>query len=424
MICNIHKTIFDRFRQRLAERGFDNQAQKTFFTAYPNNRNRIAALNADSRHHSGTAEPHLSEALISLDNLRHNLACLRDLAGPRRRIMGIVKANAYGHGAAEVSAALEAEGVRDFGVANIHEAIELKQNLRMQPDSRILAFASPLAAHIQHYLEHEVEMSVCDHQTVRAAEAKAAASGRQLRVQLKVDTGMGRLGVAPEEAAALLELVDNCPNLELTGIYTHFAESHNPGSFTTRQLERFLDVTSGYEQRTGRTVLKHAANSGALVSMPESLLDMVRPGILLYGCHPVDAEPTSVPVKPVMQFQCKVMFIKEVAAGASISYGRTWSAPERTTIATLSAGYADGVHRTLSNRAKVSINNRRYHQVGTVTMDQTMVELGGGSAVRLGDTAVLFGWDGPTAGEQAIAAGTISYELLCSVSRRVKRIFI
>ncbi|RXK89456.1 alanine racemase [Chlorobaculum sp. 24CR] len=368
--------------------------------------------------------PYLSEALISLGNLRRNLRCIRDLTGPQCRIMGIVKANAYGHGAAQVTATLEAEGVRDFGVANIHEAIELQEEHRMQHDSRLLAFASPLTEHIGLYLQHGVEMTVCDHDTVRAAEAIAAASGRRLRVQVKVDTGMGRLGVTPEEAASLLELIDACPNLELTGLYTHFAESHKPEGFTARQLEQFLDVTNACERRTGKPVTKHASNSGAIGSMPDSRLDMVRPGILLYGCHPVDAEPTSLPVRPVMQFQCRVIFVKEVAAGTSISYSRTWNAPSPTRIATLSAGYADGFHRALSNRARVCIGGKSFRQVGTVTMDQTMVDLGNDRSVRVGDTAVLFGWDSPSAGEQAIAAGTISYELLCSVSRRVKRIFV
>jgi len=384
-------------------------------------------LSADSRQYSSFADPaspNLSEALISLGNLRHNLACLRELAGPKRRVMGIVKADAYGHGAAEVTATLEKEGIRDFGVANIHEAIELKQSHAMQPDSRILAFAAPLAAHIPHYLEHGVEMTVCDHETVRAAETIAAAAGGRLRVQAKIDTGMGRLGVTPEKAHSLLELIDRCPNLDLVGIYTHFAEGHKPGGFTAQQLDQFLHIAHGYEQRTGTTVLKHAANSGALVSTPDARLDMVRPGILLYGCQPLDAEPTSVPVRPVMQFQCKVMFVKEVSAGTSISYGRTWSTTAPTRIATLAAGYADGIHRTLSNRAKIAINGQRYNQVGTVTMDQTMVDLGQDRSISVGDTAVLFGWNGPTAGEQAIAAGTISYELLCSVSKRVKRVFL
>lgn len=294
----------------------------------------------------------------------------------------------------------------------------------MLPDSRILAFASPLAGHIDLYLQHGVEMTVCDHETARAAESIAAACGRRLQVQLKVDTGMGRLGVTPEEAAELLELIEACPNLELTGIYTHFAESDKPEGFTARQLERFLHVTGAYERRTGKTVTKHAANSGAIISMPDARLDMVRPGILLYGCHPVDAAPSTVPVRPVMQFQSRVIFVKEVPAGTAISYNRTWSAPKATRIATISAGYADGFHRALSNQARVSIGGKSFPQVGTITMDQTMVNLGSDDSVKVGDTAVLFGWDGPSAGEQALAAGTISYELLCSVSRRVRRIVV
>jgi alanine racemase len=368
-------------------------------------------------------EASLSEALISLANLRHNLACIRSVISRECRIMGVVKANAYGHGAAEVTTALESAGVRDFGVANIFEAIELKTATRRQEASRILAFAAPLPQHFGLYLDHEVEMTVCDTATAAAASSAAAMAGTRLRVQVKVDTGMGRLGVAPEEARRLLDAIDHSPHLELAGIYTHFAEGHEPDGFTTLQLERFLRVTDDYEGRAGRRVLKHAANSGAIVSMPDAHLDMVRPGILLYGCHPVDSRPAPLPVRPVMQFQSRVIFVKEVAAGTSVSYNRTWSAPGTGRIATIAAGYADGFHRALSNRSKVAIGGRLFDQVGTVTMDQIMVDLRDDRSVKPGDTAVLFGWDGPSAGEQAVAAGTISYELLCSVSRRVSRSF-
>ncbi|NTU53095.1 MAG: alanine racemase [Chlorobiaceae bacterium] len=383
-----------------------------------------------SAHHqtslSGKDQPGtcLSEALISLDNLRHNLACIREVTGPECRIMGIVKANAYGHGAAAVTATLEQEGVRDFGVANIHEAIELLQEHRMQPDSRILAFASPLEDHLELYLKHDVEMTICDHETLLLAEARAAALGKRLRVQVKVDTGMGRLGVSPEDASALCDAIDRSPDLEMAGIYTHFAESHKPDGFSARQLERFRQVSRDYENRTGRSILKHAANSGAIVSMPSARFDMVRPGILLYGCNPVDGEPCLLPVRPVMQFQCRVIFVKPVASGTTISYNRTWCTTAPARIATISAGYADGFHRTLSNRCHISIGGLRFPQVGTITMDQTMVNLGNNRSIKAGDTAVLFGWEGPSAGEQARAAGTISYELLCSVSRRVRRVFI
>ncbi len=367
---------------------------------------------------------HLSEAVISIDNLLHNLACIREAAGSSRRIMGIVKANAYGHGAPEVTAALESAGVRDFGVANIHEAIELRGSHRFRDDSTILAFAAPLPQHMPLYLEYGVEMTLCDLEAAEAASAITAAGGGTLRVQVKVDTGMGRLGVRPEDASGLLEAVDRSPGLELTGIYTHFAEGHDANGFTKLQLERFLQVAGAYESRTGTSILKHAASSGAIISKPSSHLDMVRPGILLYGCHPVDAQPTPMPVRPVMQFRSTVIFVKEIPEGTTVSYNRTWAAPGPRRIATIAAGYADGFHRTLSNRAKVAIGGRSFDQVGTVTMDQVMVDLGDDRTVKPGDTAILFGWDGPSAGQQAIAAGTISYELLCSVSRRVPRRFL
>ena len=372
---------------------------------------------------SEVPEGHLSEAVISIDNLLHNLACIREVTGKAHRIMGIVKANAYGHGAPEVTAALESAGVRDFGVANIHEGIELREAYRFGEESRLLAFASPLPQQMGLYLEHGVEMTVCDMATVKAASAIAAAGGGILRVQVKVDTGMGRLGVAMEGAAALFDAIDRSPNLELAGIYTHFAEGHDANGFTALQLERFLQVTGNYERSSGRLVLKHAASSGAIVSKPSSHLDMVRPGILLYGCHPVDSSPTPLLVRPVMQFRSKVIFVKEVSAGTTVSYNRTWTAPGPRRIATVAAGYADGYHRTLSNRSKVAIGGHLFNQVGTVTMDQIMVDLGDDRTVRAGDPVVLFGWDGPSVGEQAIAAGTISYELLCSVSRRVRRVF-
>ncbi len=369
-------------------------------------------------------EEHLTEALISLGNLRHNLGCIRQAIGGGHRIMGVVKANAYGHGAPEVTSLLESEGVRDFGVANIQEAIDLLSHHRLAETSHLLAFAAPLPQQIGLYLRHGVDMTICDRESAEAAAAVAAASGGKIRIQLKVDTGMGRLGVAWNEAAELLAAIDRLAGLELAGIYTHFAEGHEPDGFTAVQLERFLAVTGAWENATGRKVLKHAASSGALVAKPQARLDMVRPGILLYGYHPVDAAPTSLPVRPAMQFQARVIFVKTVAAGTTVSYNRTWTAPGTRRIATISAGYADGFHRALSNRATVSINGREYPQVGTVTMDQIMVDLGDDTSVRPGDTAVLFGWDGPTAGRQAIAAGTISYELLCSVSRRVRRLFI
>ncbi len=366
----------------------------------------------------------MTEALISIDNLTRNVRIIREKLSGRARIMGIVKANAYGHNVHKVAGALEASGVEDFGVANIHEAIELKSGGALKKSPRILAFAPPLISHIDFFLKYGIEMTVCDMVTLKAVMEIASAHNKTVAVQLKVDTGMGRLGMSPQAAMEILREIDQTPLIDLKGIYTHFADSTSTDGFTGQQLSAFNSLTAEYEHFSGRIVCKHAANSGAILSLKESWLDMVRPGILLYGYHPTKNTDYHLDVKPVMQFEAKVIFIKTVPAGTSVSYKRTWTSPGSRDIATIAVGYADGYSRALSNRACVMINGRIYQQVGTVTMDQIMVDLGTQHNVKKGDKAILFGWNGPTANDIAEIDNTISYETLCSVSSRVKRIFV
>ena len=366
----------------------------------------------------------MTEALVSTEHLNRNVRLIRERVNGSARIMGIVKANAYGHNVHRIARELEASGIGDFGVANIHEAIELRTGDALQQPATILAFSSPLPSHIEYFLKYGIDMTVCDHATLHAAEEIAATHGKTLAVQVKVDTGMGRLGIEPEMAMELLREVDRSPHLELKGIYTHFAESATPDGFTQQQLAAFRKLTAEYEHASARTVCKHAANSGAILSCKESWLDMVRPGILLYGYHPAKSTPCRLDVHPVMQVESRVIFIKPVSAGTTISYNRTWSAPKACSIATIAIGYADGYSRALSGKASVMINGNVYQQVGTVTMDQIMVDLGTEHKVKIGDRATLFGWSGPSAEELADIAGTISYEILCGVSSRVKRLFL
>ncbi|MEI7787235.1 MAG: alanine racemase [Chlorobiaceae bacterium] len=366
----------------------------------------------------------MTEAFVSLEHLTGNISLIREKIAGKARIMGIVKANAYGHNVHRVAETLEATGIEDFGVANIHEAIELKTGGVLKKSARILAFSSPLPSHIEFFLKYGIDMTLCDTRTLQIANEIAASHGKTLAIQVKVDTGMGRLGVTPETAMEMCRTIDQSPYLELKGIYTHFADSTSTDGFTEKQLAVFKTLTKEYEHASRQTVCKHAANSGALLSLQDSWLDMVRPGILLYGYHPAKNTPCRLDVQPVMQFEATVMFIKTVAAGTTISYNRTWAAPGPRYIATIAAGYADGYFRTLSGRATVMINGKTYQQVGTVTMDQIMVDLGTQHNVKIGDKAVLFGWIGTSAEELADIAGTISYETLCSVSSRVKRVFV
>lgn len=363
----------------------------------------------------------MAEALISSRRLAGNLRAVRAVTGEGVRVMGVVKANAYGHGMCDCAALLQAGGVDDFGVANIAEAVALRSSGRIAPNAAILAFSAPLASQLRWYLEHDIEMTLCDLEALRAAQGAAARFGRKIGVHLKVDTGMGRLGLPPGEAMGLLGELEACPDVELRGIYTHFAESGAPGGFTARQLDAFKALTDEHRHATGRSVPRHAANSGAILSEPASFLDMVRPGLLLYGYHPLKESPHRLAVEPVMQLEARVLFVKEVEAGTSISYNRTWQAQQRCRIATIGAGYADGYHRQLSGKGVVGIGGKSFRQVGTVTMDQIMVDLGEDRSVRAGDRAILFGYDGIGADQLAEKAGTISYELLCAVSARVPR---
>jgi alanine racemase len=366
----------------------------------------------------------MAEARIALSHLDGNIRAIRHWTGGHVRIMGVVKANAYGHGVHRVAGTLEHAGVSDFGVANIQEAVALRTGEALKKPAAILAFSSPLPGQIDAYLQHDIEMTVCSFDMLRAAEEKASACGRKLTLQVKVDTGMGRLGLQPAETMELLRAIDRSGHLTLKGIYTHFAEGSKPDGYTAFQLDRFRDLVMQYQSESGRTVCKHAASSGAILCRKDAWLDMVRPGILLYGYLPDPGMPSPIAVKPVMQFEAKVVFIKTVGQGATVSYNRTWTAPGPRSIATIAAGYADGYPRALSNRATVVINGKSFPQVGTVTMDQIMIDLGTDHDVKTGDNAILFGWEGPSADDIAGSTGSISYEVLCSVSGRVKRLFI
>lgn len=367
---------------------------------------------------------HLAEAVISSNNLIYNFRKIQERITDNCRIMGIVKANAYGHGASYVSKTLESLGVSDFGVANIQEAIQLRTESPVSGNAAILTFCPPLPFHLPLYLQHNITATICDHDMLRAAESVASTHNSPLKVQVNVDTGMGRLGIPPEHAVSLLKAVETSPYLRLEGVYTHFAQSTQQNDFTEGQLSTFKQVCSEFEHHAEKSICKHAANSGALLCRRDTCLDMVRPGIMLYGYPPDENVNTPVDLKPVMELRAKVIFIKDVDAGTTISYNRQWTAPSRRRIATISAGYADGYHRSLSNHTKVFIRGTPCSQVGTVTMDQIMVDIENKSDIRVGDDAVLFGWNGPSAVDIAKAAGTISYEILCAVSSRVRRVFV
>lgn len=363
---------------------------------------------------------------VHLDHIRFNLEGIRQAIGAQRKLLIAVKANAYGHGSVAVSRLAEKIGVDWLGVATVPEGLELRQAGIGLP---VLKFSPAFPEEMEAAVRGRLTLAICERENIDALQQVCEAINLPASVHLKVDTGMGRIGVAPQTAPELaLHLERNCPALRLEGIFTHLpvSDDRDP-TYTQAQIERFKHTVDAIQAVLGRRVdLVHCANSGGVLAHPPGWLDLVRPGIMIYGFYPDPGTPRSIPLKPGLSFLTRVSFIKKVPAGTSIGYGRTWVAPEDTWIATIPAGYADGFNRLFSNRGRVLIRGRSYPVVGRVCMDQSMVNLGPESDVRVGDEVVLIGKSGDqeiTADEWADVLKTITYEVTCQINARVQRIY-
>ena len=364
-------------------------------------------------------------ARINLGAFRHNLHAVRSYVGPGVRIMAVIKADGYGHGMPQVAKVAEDFGVTDFGVARVHEGVELRLQ---QPSASILVFEVPRRDTLLAALRHHLELTTVSEETTSEIEDAARRAGMKARVQVKVDTGMGRLGLPPAQAIRVVEHVARSPWLDLAGVYSHFATSEDPDQqFAREQLSRFHEMLDAAERHGITIPLRHMANSGAIISLPESSLDLVRPGIMLYGYPPGEGMPERFPVQPVLSLVSRVAFVKTVPPNTSISYGRRYTTRSTTRIATVPMGYADGYPRMLTGRATALVNGVRYPVVGTICMDQLMLDLGPESAVGAGDEVVLIGESGReriTAWDIAALIGSIPYEITCVITKRVQRDYI
>ena len=366
-----------------------------------------------------------TRAEIDLAAIAANVQMACRLAGPATAVMAVVKADAYGHGAVPVARAALAAGATWLGVAIPEEAVVLRSAAIR---SRILVLGPIAPEQAPLVVAHDLDQCVSDPSQATALSRAAASRGCDLRLHLKVDTGMGRVGLPPTEVRLAAERIAGLPGLRLAGLMTHFAESDaDDPTFTREQLARFRAAA-----RTLHTVglavpLRHAANSAALIRHPEARLDLVRPGIMLYGCSPcATRRPGDPALLPALRLRTAISHIADLPAGSSVSYGRTFVAPRDMRIATLPIGYADGLPRLLSGRGHALVRGRRVSIVGRVCMDMTMVDATPVPEVRLGDEAVLIGRQGAeeiTADEVADLAGTISYEVLCRVGPRVPRVY-
>ncbi len=360
---------------------------------------------------------------VDLGQLRQNLENIRRHVRPAR-VMTILKANAYGHGVDGVAPFIAPES--DYvGVATTEEGVHLRE---LGVDKPILVMGGTLPAQLPLFLEHHLTLAASSLELLEAAEHAASAAGERLTVHLKIDTGMERLGVHDYEAEPFLERVLACPHLEVEGIFSHFANSEDPDLTHARlQLERFQEVMSFYEKRSLPTPsIRHMANSGAILQLPESHLDMVRPGVLFYGIYPGRDVRRSVQVKPAATWHSRVVQSKITVPGRPVSYGSTWEPTKASRIVTVPCGYADGYFRRMTNHAQVIVNGRKYAQVGRICMDHFMVNVGDDEA-RVGDPIVLLG---PTGSGETISAedladwaGTNEYEVMTNISARVPRVF-
>lgn len=364
-------------------------------------------------------------AEIDLDNLAHNFGVIRRQVGPEAKLLGVVKADAYGHGAVKVAKKLEQMGAAYLAVSNIDECAELRDGGVTLP---VLMLGYTPADQGERIVRLGMTQAVPNLEIARAYDDAAARAGKPMKAHIKLDTGMGRLGFQCDDAhfdASLRDILEvlKLPHLDVEGMFTHFAVSDEDApehvEFTKLQHERFLRMMGAVEQTGFRFRLKHCCNAGGIASYPEWAADMVRCGIILYGTGDL-AERMGM--KPVMRLKTTVATVKDFDSETSVSYGRTYFTDRPERIAVLSIGYADGLHRALSNKLTVLTPYGEAKQVGRICMDMCMIDATDLPDLKPGDEAEVFG-ERMLCETAAKQCGTISYELLCAVSKRVPRIY-
>ncbi len=365
-----------------------------------------------------------THAEVDLSAIQYNVRQVAEKVGSKVRILGVMKANAYGHGLVPATKAVIEAGASYIGVALAEEGIELRQHTNIP----ILVFSPPFEDSLEAYVRFDLDATITSMETAHALNEVARSAKKKARVQIKIDSGMGRIGFLPEVALDAVRAVANLDSLEIVGIYSHFATSDESNKeFARKQLSTFNKLVSSFKEMGLTHVLYHIANSGAVLDMPDSYFDMVRPGIMTYGYYPSLETSESVDIRPALSLKSGVALIKTVKAGTSISYGRRYFTKKDSRIAIIPVGYGDGFTRLLTGKASVIIRGKKYPVAGTITMDHIMADVGNDYEVQPEDEVVLLGNDGKnsiTAWDLAIKLGTIPYEILCMLNNRVPRIFV
>lgn len=367
-------------------------------------------------------------AQIDLDTAAHNMRQIRKHVGPDVKIAAVVKANAYGHGSVELAKTFAENGADCFAVSSLDEAVELRRYAHI--DNEIFILGHTDARRTEELLTYDIEPAVFNLKNAEFFSQEARRLGKTLRVHIAVDTGMSRVGFQVNEfSVSEIKTIAALPNIEIRGMFTHFAVSDmKDKTFTREQYGHFRWMCKRMEEEGIHIALRHCCNSAAVLELPEYYCDMVRPGIIMYGCEPspeIDIKPYDL--RPVMSLRCCIAHVKLIDAGATVSYGRHYKTPSRRKIATLPVGYADGYSRILSGKVDVLYHGHRVPQVGAICMDQCMIDVSGEANVHAGDEVVLFGRQGDSfipIEEIAAVCGTINYEIMCNISRRVPRVYM
>jgi len=361
-------------------------------------------------------------AEVDLTAVEANVRALKALIRPGTLFMAVVKADGYGHGSVQVASAALAGGADRLGVATVDEAARLRQAGVTAP-IHVLSEPPPGSAGL--VVRHGLVPALCTRDFALALSKAATVAQAVAPFHLKMNTGMNRLGVAAEDAAAFVESLRGLPGISMEGVYTHFATADAPGDWEfDRQVQRFDAALREMRDHRIECGIVHAANSAATILHPETHHGMVRCGIALYGLHPADATRSRVELRPAMSVKARVTQVRRIGMGEGVSYGFTYHAAAPTTIATLPLGYADGMRRGLSNGVKVLIRGAECRQVGRICMDQLMVEVPRGLDVSMGDEAVVVGSQGASMismDDHASALGTINYEIACGFGARLER---
>ena len=376
-------------------------------------------------HHRAT------RAEIDLQVFRHNLQTLRKYLDHQTQIMAVVKADAYGHGAIPCARIAIESGADYLGAGVIEEGIELRENGLNAP---ILILDSIFPNEAEDLVRYTLATILCTQPLAQALSKEGEKQDKMVSVHIKVDTGMNRLGISSENLPALLDQIRNLKNLKIEAVSTHFSSADDEDlSITQAQLEKFQTALAILQKEGIHTPIVHCANTSALFKFPESRFNMVRPGLILYGVLPspslqavFNREENLSPFQPVMQWKSQIILVKPIAKGQPVSYSRNFTTHQDSLIATLPIGYADGLHRMLSNNMDVLVRGRRAPQIGNICMDMILIDVTGVPDVQAGDEVVIFGRQEDQrilVEELALEGKTIPYEILCNVGKRVPRVY-